>query len=137
QNLAGQMFGQNVGSYVGGLGANPLFMGGLTTLMGQGAGTGAQIAQATQQGRMQQSELERQQQQRQRMQEVWGRVFQDGQPAPDRPLTKGMSPQLLSLAQARGPEEGLNFLGRAALQGPQKQPAAIQEYQFDMQQRQT
>src|SRR5690606_502723 len=44
QNLAGQLFGPNVGGFVGGLGMNPLFMGGLTTLMGQGPTAGAQIA---------------------------------------------------------------------------------------------
>lgn len=135
QNLAGQLFGPNVGGFVGGLSVNPLFMGGLTTLMGQGPTAGAQIAQATQQGQMQQSEFERQQQQRQRMQEIWGRVFPGGQPAQDHPLTRGLPEQILGLAQAMGPEEGLQFLARHTLQRPEKAPAAIQEYQFDMEQR--
>src|SRR5690554_5911292 len=97
QNLAGQMFGQGVGNFVGGLGANPLFMGGLTTLMGQGAGTGAQIAQATQQGRMQQSEFERQQQQRQRLQQSWESAFPGGQPNPEHPLLRGLPPDIAGM----------------------------------------
>jgi len=94
------------------IGASPLFMGGLTMLAGQGPGAGAQIAQATQQGRMQQVDWQQQQAQRQRMQEAWGRLFPDGQsPSMDHPLARGTPPELLSLAQNLGPEEGLKMLG--------------------------
>lgn len=115
QNLAGQLFGPNVGGFVGGLGMNPLFMGGLTTLMGQGPTAGAQIAQATQQGQMRQSEFDRQQQQRQRMQEIWGSAFPGGQPNMEHPLLRGLPPELASVVAALGPEQGVPFLGKYTL----------------------
>lgn len=103
------------------LGQSPLFMGGLSMLAGQGPGAGAQIAQATQQGRMQQADWEQQQAQRQRMTDAWGRVFPNGAAAADHPLLKGVPPEITSLAQTMGPEEGLGFLGRYALsrKGPE------------------
>lgn len=96
------------------LGQNPLFLAGLTGLGGYGPGAGAQIAQQSQLGRMQQLEFDQQQQQRQRLQDAWGQIFPNGQPAADHPLTRGVPPELLSLAQAMGPEEGLRTLGNYA-----------------------
>jgi len=98
------------------IGASPLFMGGLTMLAGQGPGAGAQIAQATQQGRMQQAEYARAEQQRRQMQEAWGRLFPDGQsPAMDHPLAQNTPAELLTLAQSMGPEQGLRLLGNYQL----------------------
>lgn len=95
----------------GRLAESPLFMAGLSGFAGQGFGAGAQIAQAQQGQRMQQSEFARQQQERQRMQDAWSEVFPGGQAAADHPLTRNVPPELLALAQSLGPEEGLRTLG--------------------------
>lgn len=105
-------FIEGLGNFASSLGQNPLFMAGLTGLGGQGPGAGAQIAQQAQQQRMQQAEFERQQQQRQRTQQIWGSVFPNGQPNLNHPLAQGAPPELLSLAGAMGPEEGLGLLGK-------------------------
>lgn len=115
QNLAGQLFGPNVGGFVGGLSVNPLFMGGLTTLMGQGPTAGAQIAQATQQGQMQQSEFERQQAERERMRRVWEAAFPGGQPNAEHPLLRGLPADVAGIVAAMGPEQALPALQKFAL----------------------
>jgi len=97
------------------LSVNPLFLAGLTGFGGYGPGTGAQLAQANQRGQMEQQEWQRTQQQRQRMQEAWGRIFPNGQPAASHPLLKDVPAEITTLAQAMGPEEGLDFLGRYAM----------------------
>lgn len=102
---------QSGGSFFDRLAGNPALMAGLSGLSGQGWGAGTQLALASQQQRMQQAEFAQQQQQRQRMQEAWGQAFPGGQAAPDHPLTRGVPPELLSLAQMQGPEEGMRMLG--------------------------
>ena len=97
------------------LGQNPLFLAGLTGLGGYGPGAGAQIAQQTRQGRMEQDAWQQQQEQRQRIQEAWGRLFPNGQPAAGHPLLKNVPPEILTLAQSMGPEEGIGFLGKYAM----------------------
>lgn len=97
------------------LAVNPLFLAGLTGLGGYGPGTGAQIAGENQRGQIQQQEWQQTQQQRQRMQDAWGRIFPNGQPSASHPLLKGVPAEVVTLAQAMGPESGLEFLGKYAM----------------------
>lgn len=97
------------------LGQNPLFLAGLSGISGQGWGAGAQIAQQSRQGQMEQAAWQQQQEQRQRMQDAWGRLFPNGQPVAGHPLLKNVPPEILTLAQSMGPEEGIGFLGKYAM----------------------
>lgn len=97
------------------LAVNPLFLAGLTGFGGYGPGTGAQIAQGNQRGQMEQQEWQQQQEQRRRMQEAWGRIFPNGQPAAGHPMLRGAPPELMTLAQAMGPEQGLPLLAKYAM----------------------
>lgn len=121
---------QSGGNFFSDLGTNPLFLGGLTMLSGQGPSAGAQIAHEGRRGKMEQAQWQLQQEQRQRMMDAWSRVFPNGAAAGDHPLLKGVPPEIASLAQTMGPEEGLAFLGKYAMSRQQKPLNPLQQAQL-------
>jgi len=105
------------GSWMQGLASNPMFMGGLTTLL-KGDPTGGM--QAANQGaltNMKRGEYERQLKQKRQTARIWNEAFPGGAPSAEHPLTKGLDPGFAGAIYAMGPEQGLPVLGQLQLHG--------------------
>ena len=108
---------QGFGGYLQGLASNPLFMGGLTTLLKGDPTAGMGAANQQTLTTMKKGEYERQLAQKRKTAQIWNSAFPNGQPSQDHPLTKGLDPGFAGAIYAMGPEQGVPVLGHLQMHG--------------------
>ena len=114
---AAGMGGGGFGQWIQGLGTNPLFMGGLTMLAGQGPSSGANIANQAITQRRAETLFGQQQTEYLKRQQIWNDAFPNGAPNPNHQLLKDIPPVMAATIYSMGPEQGLPLLGQLQLKG--------------------